>query len=256
MWVVIAILSIWMIIALKESTKETNYYDDPNGSDQPLVRFNFFTFNTRKNKLRAYIYTGLELMRKDRGDLRNQQNLFLTLLCLRFQTHDRHAITKMYLKIMRHFNHVDLESVYAWFNKYGTADEKENLIHSLSSLAYHNDHVSTAEFKYLYTTSERIGLGIEQVRSIIATHQARLEAKLNQASQTTRTSSDTKRRQKIHLLGLAGKPTQEAIKKAYRDLAKKYHPDRFHNSSNDDKEQAHERFIAIKNAYDYLMRDF
>ncbi len=229
--------------------------NDEDKSPQALVKFGFLTFYTQKNILRAYVYLGLELMRKDRGDLRNQQQLFLALLSRRFASLDRHEITKIYLKIMRHFGKVDLESVYAWLKKHSKPGEKENLLNLLSDLAYHNDKVTTSEFKFIYASAEKVGLSLELARSIIALKQERLNAKFRSASAAKESSSETKRKQKIHILGLSGKPTFEAIKKAYRDLAKKYHPDRFHNSSNYDKEQAHERFIAIKNAYDYLMRD-
>jgi len=226
--------------------------DDEDQSPQPIVKFGFFTFYTQKNTLRAYVYLGLELMRKDRGDLRNQQQLFLALLSRRFAALDRHEITKIYLKIMRHFAKVDLESVYAWLKKHSTPEEKENLLNLLNDLAFHNDQVTTSEFKFIYTSAEKIGLSLELARSIVAVKQERLNAKFRSASTARESSSETKRKQKIHILGLSGKPTFEEIKKAYRELAKKYHPDRFHNQSNFEKEQAHERFLMIKSAYDYL----
>ena len=49
------------------------------------------------------------------------------------------------------------------------------------------------------------------------------------------------------VLGVSKSASQEEIKKAYRELARKWHPDR-----NPDDEQAEERFKEIQQAYDAL----
>ena len=43
------------------------------------------------------------------------------------------------------------------------------------------------------------------------------------------------------------------IKKAYRKLTHKYHPDKHSNSSNSDLADAEEKFKQIKESYDFLM---
>src|SRR6201999_3027118 len=49
------------------------------------------------------------------------------------------------------------------------------------------------------------------------------------------------------VLGVDRKATQDEIKKAYRKLARQYHPDR-----NPDDPQAEERFKEIQSAYDIV----
>src|SRR2546421_11402739 len=49
------------------------------------------------------------------------------------------------------------------------------------------------------------------------------------------------------VLGVSKSASQDEIKKAYRDLARKWHPDR-----NPDDKQAEERFKEIQQAYDAL----
>ena len=48
-------------------------------------------------------------------------------------------------------------------------------------------------------------------------------------------------------LGLPNNASQEEVKKAYRSLAKKYHPDR-NKSAN-----AHDQFVKINNSYEYII---
>ena len=49
------------------------------------------------------------------------------------------------------------------------------------------------------------------------------------------------------ILGVSRDATQEEIKKAYRKLARKYHPD-----VNQDDPEAEEKFKEVKEAYDIL----
>ncbi|HAG69662.1 MAG TPA: molecular chaperone DnaJ [Lachnospiraceae bacterium] len=53
------------------------------------------------------------------------------------------------------------------------------------------------------------------------------------------------------VLGVSENATEEEIKKAYRSLSRKYHPDA--NINNPNKEQAEERFKEVQQAYDLIM---
>ncbi len=55
------------------------------------------------------------------------------------------------------------------------------------------------------------------------------------------------------VLGVSRDATDEEIKKAYRNLSRKYHPDA--NVNNPNKEQAEERFKEVQQAYDKIMND-
>lgn len=53
------------------------------------------------------------------------------------------------------------------------------------------------------------------------------------------------------ILGISRTATKVEIKKAYRELAKKYHPDLHQNDPN--KDQAEEKFIEVQKAYDSII---
>jgi hypothetical protein len=55
-------------------------------------------------------------------------------------------------------------------------------------------------------------------------------------------------------LGLSTSATLDEIKNAYRDLMKKYHPDRFSTLSSEFQELANRRAQAINEAYEYLLK--
>ena len=56
-------------------------------------------------------------------------------------------------------------------------------------------------------------------------------------------------------LGVDRHATQEDIKKAYRLLVMKYHPDKFESEGQDQIEIAKNRFITIQQAYEYLEKN-
>lgn len=55
------------------------------------------------------------------------------------------------------------------------------------------------------------------------------------------------------VLGVTPGASDEEIKKAYRSLSRKYHPDA--NINNPNKEQAEEKFKQIQQAYDQIMKE-
>lgn len=54
------------------------------------------------------------------------------------------------------------------------------------------------------------------------------------------------------VLGISPEATDEEIKKAYRALSRKYHPDA--NVNNPNREQAEEKFKQVQMAYDQIMK--
>lgn len=55
------------------------------------------------------------------------------------------------------------------------------------------------------------------------------------------------------VLGISPSASDEEIKKAYRNLSRKYHPDA--NINNPNREQAEEKFKQIQQAYDQIMKE-
>ena len=55
------------------------------------------------------------------------------------------------------------------------------------------------------------------------------------------------------VLGVSGDASEEEIKKAYRSLSRRYHPDA--NVNNPNKAQAEEKFKRIQEAYQQIMKE-
>ena len=57
------------------------------------------------------------------------------------------------------------------------------------------------------------------------------------------------------LLGVSRTATEAEIKKAYRKMAKKYHPDKVASLGEDVKKQAEEKFRQVQDAYESLKKE-
>lgn len=56
----------------------------------------------------------------------------------------------------------------------------------------------------------------------------------------------------FRILGVKANASDDEIKKAYKRLSNKYHPDKLLNLSDDEKEQAAEQLQKVKEAYEVL----
>ena len=55
------------------------------------------------------------------------------------------------------------------------------------------------------------------------------------------------------ILGISREASDDEVKKAYRKLSRKYHPDA--NIDNPNKEQAEEKFKQVQQAYEQIMKE-
>jgi DnaJ-class molecular chaperone len=64
-----------------------------------------------------------------------------------------------------------------------------------------------------------------------------------------------KRRNALKCLQLNDPITVADLKKAYRTLAKQFHPDALHDASEVEQQQAEQRFREMQEAYEYLLNE-
>mgnify|MGYP000579513840 CR=1 FL=1 len=65
----------------------------------------------------------------------------------------------------------------------------------------------------------------------------------------------TGKRDFYEVLGVGKNASDEELKKAYRKLAMKYHPDKVRGLGESHEKAAAEKFIAVQEAYDHIKKD-
>lgn len=143
------------------------------------------------------------------------------------------------------------ESVCHWLKNHSNKARNQHFVEFLITLTFMEQGLKQQEYDLLKFIGYHSGMDTGFVDEIIEQRKATQES----FQQEKRTRPRHSQR-KVHaeILGVEENASVEEIKKQYRQLAKKYHPDRFANESEEKKEQAHQRFIEIQEAYEYLLK--
>ncbi|CDF77795.1 DnaJ-like protein [Formosa agariphila KMM 3901] len=110
------------------------------------------------------------------------------------------------------------------------------LLHFLFGIAKADGNVSKSEVDIIYTISNYLGIRAIDFESIKAMFYS---------------SSDNA----YKILEIDKSATNDEIKKAYRNMAKKYHPDKVIHLGPEHQKGAEEKFRQVKDAYDQLQKE-
>lgn len=131
---------------------------------------------------------------------------------------------------------IPLESVLRQVRYAMPIANRRQLFYYLVGIALADDHVDDKERQVLYQISNYLGLSVQEFNSAFASYQPE-----------TQTSPYT-------ILEIESSATDEEVKKAYRKLARKYHPDRVANLGPAQVQSAEEHFKKMKSAYEQVKK--
>lgn len=208
---------------------------------------------TEHNKILAYQCMGTHMVFSEREELGAQMGYLIAYLNRIFPKYkfNRKDLMWAYQKIP--FS----DQIPRWAGKHFSETEKLILIEFLIDLAFHNHHFSRRELGLLHHISKLAGVERSDVQSLL---RLRFEQKKrmddSNRERNQRETSFRKKDERVRSLQILGLPAStrnwEDVRKAYRSLARKHHPDRFAKASAEELRLAHERFTEISVAHDQL----
>ena len=142
--------------------------------------------------------------------------------------------------------------VCEWLNLNLKEDvHKLQIIYFLTGLAMIDSSIKVTEYKLLLNLINKLSLKESDFQSILAMflkdHQNE-----KQKQGTKFSTRNLERKKSLKILGVKEGVKFEEIKKSYRKLVQKYHPDKFEQLGEDQIEMAKNRFLTIQKAYEYL----
>ncbi|TSJ47696.1 DnaJ domain-containing protein [Fluviicola chungangensis] len=143
------------------------------------------------------------------------------------------------------------ETITDWM-KMHLKDEgsRSQIIYFLTGLALINGKMNSSELNFLKQINADLDLNPDNLAKIIAIYAAYSE---HRKEKETKKSGSVSKKYAHEILGVSKNATQDEIKKAYRQLVKLHHPDKFATGTESQQKMAAEKFVEIQNAYESLI---
>lgn len=245
--VVIAVIALLVISFFLLSWLNSRYWD--RGIFPPFLRFK------RSNYYEAVIHVSVNMLRCDSDNVQEKHAQLQHYVRTKFPDIPG-GIADSYRSALS--MPVSTKSVAAWLGKHLRSDlEKTELLEFLFGLAITDGTLGKKEHAVLLAFTQHIGLNAAIFAKLVDEHQrSRAERLFDEQEQHRKQQTGSKttysHEKARAVLGLASGFTQSDLKKAYRQLAKRFHPDRYMHASDEEKQQVSERFIELQEAYEYL----
>jgi len=127
--------------------------------------------------------------------------------------------------------------VASQINRYMNYSAKMQLVRLLFDIAYADGEVNTPELNVIRRISNVFNISSTEFESLKAPYVKHVDENWAYKALEIETTA-----------------TNDDIKKAYRRMAMKYHPDKVHNLGEDIKKSATEKFRAVNEAYEHLKK--
>ncbi len=159
--------------------------------------------------------------------------------------------------IDRNFHYpIEPVSVITWVNKHAREQQKKQLIQFLVGLCHIDKLLKPKEYTALKVFTKQLDLEASFLDECIRFYRQEKTANTNnqERKHTVFGSTGISQRTKYAtILGIGENASENEIKQRYRQLVKRYHPDRYVNESEEQQKQATQRFLEIQEAYEFLL---
>lgn len=124
-----------------------------------------------------------------------------------------------------------------------------HIVDFLFGIADSDDEIHSSEIAMLRTICNALGINSSDYASIYARH---TPGSYSRSSNSSSTSGRQYSKDPYQVLGVSREASDEEIKKAYRRLAMKYHPDKVEGMGEEIKKNAEAQFREINEAYEQI----
>ncbi len=222
------------------------------------LKFHYLRPYTASNASFMYILLGIQLTKVSRNDAK-QKVAFIRNYALKKFDIDGHLYVKNYLQSMK--TPTNSDQIAHYFNKKLKVEaQKIGLIHYLCGIALNDGLIDKAERNYIDNFCLKLKLKPQVVNAIIDQYYTKKQEddkrqkdyRTNSRTTSSSTTRSSARIKYAKILEISETANWKEIKKNYRTLAKKWHPDFYAQKDAGSKYMAHEKFKEIQEAYEYF----
>ena len=203
-----------------------------------------------KNAQIAYLYLAGWMIRKNASDSKEKVQFIKSYFIREFG--EFHAENQEELVNAMKYD-TNIRSVSNWIRHHlKDGAERIKIIDFLFEIARIDGKIIDREFVAIVRLAELIGVRAMYIDKKMKEF-AEQQFRSYQNQWNRRAESPSVRAKHLLVLQLPEKFTDEQLKRAYRKMAKKYHPDKQIHHSEEEKALAHQKFLEVQEAYDYFI---
>lgn len=237
---------IVLLILLRSGSGKTE--EQPEGEMPVHWRY------SDRNVMLVYIYLSGWLVRKAPRDATKRNDFIRDYFKERFKG----VVFDTAEEMQRSLNYpVHVRSIANWVNKrMRKPNERKQLMDYLIALVCDQERNSQMQVVALMRLADLIGIQLAYVEQQINWYRERYNPEAEpDPMMDLLVNRPYKRRNALKCLQLNDPITVSDLKKAYRTLAKQFHPDALHDASEVEQQQAEQRFREMQEAYEYLLNE-
>lgn len=212
----------------------------------------FFTMSSSKFWLKPIVELIAIIARADNKVTVKDQKVVIRSLKSQFG-HYKAKRAYRYFQKVKESNAISIKMACGKLNQVFEASNATVLLDVIVKIAVADRYMSREEERIIREIAEKLRVKTSVLNSILARRNFAWESKRNthQQKKRTKTNSTTSAfSRSFEVLGVPENSNFDEVKKAYRNLAKIYHPDKVMNGVN--KTMAKKQFQAISDAYQLL----
>lgn len=204
---------------------------------------------TRDSIMEVYICLAGAMLRADR-EMSKEKLFYLRNYFNRYFADENYD----YMESLR-FSHdypIQIKEISRWMRRNFSYSRRLLVMQFLAGLGHIDGFLNSREYKIMMELKKELDISEKDYQSIIGMYEQRKERERKESSRPSVSTKERIIRLSVQILGVSEFASADEIKKAYRSLVKKHHPDRFATESDAQRKMARERFIEIQKAYEAL----
>lgn len=247
------ILGLMILVLIRRQVKDSR---ERKVSSELILKRSFQPPSGKKTEkmvFQIYILLAAWMMRKNAVKSFEKQSFIIIEINKRFNIES--LVIANELELVGETS-IHVRSVANWVvQKMNGARERADLIDFLVDLVFVDEDMIDREFTALVRLGELIGIQPVYIEKRVIEHRKRIFGASGGSGERLHTiaNAGTRRGMALAILDLGPGASEEEIKKSYRRLAKKYHPDGNLDMSEAEREEYGHRFLEIQDAYEELL---